>query len=201
MTKIDMLNLGIYGTNCYLIRSDDSTGCAVIDPGGDGAKALEKAKELGLTVEAILLTHGHFDHVGGVKELQSLAQCPVYLHGADLSLPQALTAGPLNPTDLLEEGDSLNLAGLTIQVLHTPGHTPGSVCFLTDDALFVGDTLFARSCGRTDLPGGDPASMTASLKSLGNLPYDGPAYPGHGPHTTLKAERAQNPYLLEAMAE
>ena len=110
-------------------------------------------------------------------------------------MPESLTAGPLEPTDFFDGGDTVVLAGVSLEVLHTPGHTPGSVCFLTEGALFSGDTLFARSCGRMDLPGGSPAQMRGSLDRLRQLPFAGPVYPGHGGATTLAEERRWNPYL------
>ena len=112
-----------------------------------------------------------------------------------MTLPESLTAGPLEPTDFFDGGDTVVLAGVSLEVLHTPGHTPGSVCFLTEGALFSGDTLFARSCGRMDLPGGSPAQMRGSLDRLRQLPFAGPVYPGHGGATTLAEERRWNPYL------
>ncbi|HIR63618.1 MAG TPA: MBL fold metallo-hydrolase [Candidatus Faecousia faecigallinarum] len=195
MTKIDVLQLGLLGANCYLVRAEGEKHCAVIDPGGDGEAILAKAAALGLTVSAVLLTHCHFDHVGGLQPLAAVA--PVYLHPGDLTLPEFLTAGPLPPANHLAEGQGLTLAGLVITVFHTPGHTPGSVCFLTGDALFTGDTLFAGSCGRTDLPGGDPGQMAASLARLAALDYHGQVYPGHGPATGLDQERRHNPCLRE----
>ena len=189
------LPLGAYQTNCYLLWQDGQDSCLVIDPGYEPEKVLKKAGQLGKRIEAILLTHGHFDHVGGVRQLAADTDCSVYLCQQDLSMPQQLTAGPLYYTHTYGEGDTLTLAGITLQVLHTPGHTPGSVCLMAEDALFSGDTLFEGSCGRTDLPGGDTATILASLARLRQLPGDYLVFPGHGPATTLSEERRFNPYL------
>ena len=195
MLKIDVKELGIYFGNCYLIREEQSKSCCVIDPGGNANKVLTYLDENGLTLEAILLTHGHFDHVGAVKELYEKTLCKVYLHTDDLMLPESLSAGPLFYTHEYDEGDVLELAGLTIRVMHTPGHTEGSVCLLVDDVIFSGDTLFSHSCGRTDLPGGDWATITKSLARLANLEGNFWVYPGHGPSTTLRDEKKYNPYM------
>lgn len=197
MIQIDTLTIGLYQTNCYIVRAQGSPTCVVIDPGYEPETVWNRVQALGLTLQAILLTHGHFDHVGGVKGLQREAGCPVYLHPADLTLPESLTAGPLEPTELLAEGQTLELAGLSFRVLSTPGHTAGSVCFCTEEAMFSGDTLFCQSCGRTDLPGGSWAEMRRSLKRLGALSYHGPVYPGHGPATHMDEERESNPWLQE----
>ena len=195
MLKVHTLPLGDYQTNCYLVHPEDGASCVVIDPGYSPEAVLRYAEGQGLTIEAILLTHGHFDHVGGVKVLAAEAECPVYLHEAELSMPPMMTAGKLCYTHLYGEGDTLDLAGMTIQVLHTPGHTPGSVCLKTGDILFSGDTLFAGSCGRTDLPGGDWAAIQKSLGRLAGLPGDCHVLPGHGESTTLARERKYNPYM------
>ena len=195
MLKIDMLNLGIYWVNTYIIREESSSTCCVIDPGGHPKKVLDYLAKHGLTLEAILLTHGHFDHVGAVKDLYEKTLCKVYLHTDDLMLPENLTAGPLFYTHEYGEGDVLELAGLTIRVMHTPGHTEGSVCLLVDDVIFAGDTLFCHSCGRTDLPGGSPEALTASLARLKALEGDYRVMPGHNRATTLAIEREYNPFL------
>ena len=195
MLEVKSLTLGAYQTNCYIIRDNASSRCCLIDPGYDADTVLDKLTELGLTVEAILLTHGHFDHVGAVREIAADTGCKVYLCAEDLSLPPQLTAGKLYYTDTYGEGTKLHLAGLEMTVLHTPGHTPGSVCLLIDDAMFSGDTLFAGSCGRTDFPGGSDAAMGASLRRLAGLSTDYRVYPGHGMDTTLAEEKRYNPYL------
>lgn len=195
MLKVHTLPLGDYQTNCYIIFEASSNTCCVIDPGYDADIVLDKVDSLGLRVEAILLTHGHFDHVGGVKEIASETGCRVYICPEDLSMPPMMTAGPLYYTHTYADGDQLNLAGLQIAVLHTPGHTPGSVCLLVDTSLFSGDTLFAGSCGRTDLPGGDWATILKSLRRLRELEGNFWVYPGHGGASTLRDEKKYNPYL------
>ena len=195
MLKVYAMALGDYQTNCYIIHDESSKNCCVIDPGYDADFILEKLDSLGLTLEAILLTHGHFDHVGAVKELAAETQCAVYIHPEDLSMPPMMTAGPLYYTKTYAEGSQLKLAGLDIAVLHTPGHTPGSVCLLTDTAIFSGDTLFQGSCGRTDLPGGDWDTIVESLTRLGSLDKNYTVHPGHGMNTNLTFEKVYNPYM------
>lgn len=195
MIRVHAMSLGLYQTNCYIIHDTQSDRCCVIDPGYEADTILKKLDSLGLTLEAVLLTHGHFDHVGAVKELAAETQCDVYIHPEDLSLPPMMTAGPLYYTKTYAEGAQLKLAGLEIGVLHTPGHTPGSVCLLAENTIFSGDTLFQGSCGRTDLPGGDWATILKSLHRLSLLEGNFWVYPGHGGSTTLREERQYNPYL------
>ena len=197
MLNMKHLALGAYQTNCYLVWDEDSPSCVVIDPGYNPEIVMAEAKRLGKEIAAILLTHGHFDHVGGVKGIAMDAECPVYLCEADLSMPPQMTAGPLYYTNTYAEGDFVEAAGLSFKVLHTPGHTPGSVCLQCENALFSGDTLFWGSCGRTDLPGGNWATIQKSLKRLAALPGDYDVYPGHGSATKLSFERNFNPYMAQ----
>ena len=195
MLKIHTLPLGAYQTNCYIIHEACTNRCCIIDPGYFSDDILEHLNREGLEAEAILLTHGHFDHVGAVREIAAETGCKVYLHSADLSMPPMMTAGKLYYTDTFDEGDTLSLAGLSISVLHTPGHTPGSVCLLVEDAIFSGDTLFAGSCGRTDLPGGDWDTICHSLQRLKALEPNYRVFPGHGESTALDDEKRYNPYM------
>ena len=195
MLNMKHLALGAYQTNCYLVWEENSPTCVVIDPGYEPDTILVEAKKLGKEITAVLLTHGHFDHVGGVRELAAETGCPVYLHEAELSMPPQMTAGPLFYTNTYGEGDFVEAAGLSFKVLHTPGHTPGSICLLCENAMFSGDTLFWGSCGRTDLPGGSWATIRKSLLRLAELSGDYDVYPGHGDATTLSFERKMNPYM------
>lgn len=195
MLQIKTLTLGQYETNCYILYSEASSDCIVIDPGYEPERVLEAVKSLNKHLQAILLTHGHFDHVGGVREIFAQTDCDIYLCPADCAMPEQMTAGPLCYTCSYQEGDVLSLAGLTLRVLQTPGHTPGSVCLLCDGNLFSGDTLFAGSCGRTDLPGGSWNDLQTSLSRLKALEGSFTVYPGHGEATTLDAEKRYNPYL------
>ena len=201
MMQVTRLPLGVYQTNCYIIYNENSASCCVLDPGGEAKKVLEFMSLRNLTLDAILLTHGHFDHVGAVQELKDATGCKVYLCTEDLSMPAKWTGGELVYTDAYGEGDELDLAGLHIRVLHTPGHTPGSVCLVVDDTVFSGDTLFAGSCGRTDLPGGDNEALLASLRRLDALEEDYTVCPGHSASTKLSREKQYNPFIKKARAQ
>ena len=190
--NIRKLTLGLYQTNTYLLAND--TEAVVIDPGYEADTILDALA--GKTLKAILLTHGHFDHVGAVKELVAETGCDVYIHAAEATMPPMVTAGPLYFTHTYDEGDTVSpIEGLELTVLHTPGHTPGSVCLLMGKEMFSGDTLFACSFGRTDLPGGDPRKMMESLRRLASLQGNFFIHPGHGGSTTLDAEKRFNPYM------
>lgn len=195
MLKIHVLPLGDYQTNCYIVHEENSTDCLIIDPGYEPEIISSYLEEKGLTPEAILLTHCHFDHVGAVKDLAAQYDCKVFLDKKELAMPPMLTNGPLYYTDGYGDGDTLTLAGIPIQVLETPGHTPGSVCLIMEDTLFSGDTLFAGSCGRTDLPCGDARATRDSLRRLAALSENYRVCPGHGPSSTLNREKKTNPYL------
>lgn len=203
MLNIHTLTLGSYQTNCYIVHTDDPHTCVIIDPGFDAPAILKKTVESGLSVDAILLTHGHFDHVGAVEEIVAATGCKLWMHESDWSqFPSPVTTFfyPLANCDFTEvqfceDGEMIHAGGLDFQVLHTPGHTPGSVCFLCEEVLFSGDTLFARSCGRTDLPGGDPKQIRESLRRLAGLDSSLTVCPGHAESTTIALEKRYNPFM------
>ena len=192
-------------TNCYLLADPDSKAAALIDPGAGDEGTLNRIRTLvgegGYDLRYVFLTHGHFDHVGGVKAVrEAFPGVTVFLHPGDAGLSERLrpTAG-LGEVRLWRDGDVVPLGKLLVEVLHTPGHTTGSVCLRCRDALFTGDTLFAGSCGRTDLPGGSRRTIKDSLKRLGELEGEFAVYPGHMEFTTLSDQREENPYLRKAM--
>ena len=199
--QIKMMQVGPLGTNCYLLEDEKSKLAAVVDPGGDAPRILSQAQADGVEVKMILLTHAHFDHTGGVAELcASLPGVPVYLHPADAALVGSDVFPAIGAATVpYEDGDTVQLGELAIQVLHTPGHTPGGVCLLVGDALFTGDTLFQGSMGRIDFEGGSYEDIMASLARLAHLPGDFRVLPGHMDASTLERERKTNYYIREAL--
>lgn len=197
--KLYSFPLGPLETNCYVV-ADEATGrCAIVDPGDDGAAVAQWLEQQQLTPAYLFLTHGHYDHVGGIADLRAeYPDLPVYVHTADTALPPQLSRG-LSWTHTYDEGDTISMDSITFHVLSTPGHTPGSVCLVAGTLLLSGDTLFAGSCGRTDFPGGSWQQMLASLKKLAQLEGDYTVLPGHGGATTLQTERDTNPYMKEAL--
>ena len=200
---IKPLQVGPIGTNCYLLCDETEKLCAVIDPGGDAVRVAAAVEDSGCAPCAILLTHGHYDHTGAVAELSARwPGVPVYLNRRDVYEGDAYLQQLFPPVPCAKdygEGDTVQVGGLTLQVLATPGHSEGSVTLRCGDALFCGDTLFAGSCGRTDFPGGSVKKMMESLKRLGELEGDLKVYPGHMEDSTLDRERSWNPYLRQAM--
>lgn len=201
--KVSVMQVGPIGTNCYFLQDEESGLMAIIDPGDDWERILHQVKKAEGEVKYILLTHGHYDHTTAVPDLvKALPGVQVYIHQADANgagsqlFPLAAQVKDLNNYD---EGDTLSLGSLTIEVLHTPGHSKGSVTLKVGDVLFTGDTLFCGSCGRTDLRGGSYEEIMASLKRLGELEGDFHVCPGHDRASTLERERKYNPFLLEAM--
>ena len=195
MLNIHTLTLGLYQTNCYIVSQEGSNKCIIIDPGYEADTILNRTALLGLQVEAILLTHAHFDHLGAVRGIVADTDCRVFVEEKELTLPPTMTDGPIFYTDLYPAEGVICMADLDIKVIRTPGHTPGSVCLLIADAMFSGDTLFAGSMGRCDFPGSSIFDMRKSLKKLYNLAGDYRVFPGHAEATTLEYERKTNPYL------
>jgi len=202
--KIITCTTGALAENCYIIY--DSKVAAVIDPGDDADVILDIIDKNGLEVKYILLTHGHFDHIGAVKEIKDKTGALVCIHKEDAFMlvdsAKNLSSfmGELFKTDeadiLLRDGSVIDLDGIEIKVLHTPGHTPGGVCYLAGDVMFSGDTLFFMSIGRSDFPYSDPGALDHSLNCvIKSLEKDYKVYPGHGDPTTLSFEKCNNPYL------
>lgn len=200
------LVLGDLGTNCYIIGDPDSKEAFVIDP-DDGPAVVDTLKERGLTCIGILLTHGHSDHIHGVQTLMDTYGAPVYIHELDLPClydpqvnlsvlhgrPVTITGGTIKT---VKDGQHIGSGKMDFQVLETPGHTVGGVCYYMSPAVFVGDTLFRESVGRTDFPGGDFEALAQSIRTkLFTLPDQTMAYPGHGPETQIAFEKENNPYL------
>ena len=195
------MTVGPVQTNCYLIGDEAAGVCALVDPGDQAQDLLAMAADTGLALTAIFLTHGHFDHREAVPEiLQVYPDLSVYIHKKDQLQPgldQRFFYG--GPAKIYSEGDTVSVGSLSFEVLETPGHTAGSVCLLGEELLFAGDTLFAGTCGRCDLPGGSMREMFSSLHRLAEIPGDRQVLPGHGPSTTLADERLSNPYMRRAL--
>lgn len=190
--SIKQLELGPMMNFAYLVADAETKLCAVLDPGWDAPLIVDEAAAAGWKIDKILLTHAHFDHAGAIEELARLTDAPIYLHREE---PHDLSM-PVNAT---EEGGSISVGGIVLKCMHTPGHTPGSQCFLVPGAVFTGDTLFVDGCGRVDLPGGDPRKMIASLARLARLEPTTIVYPGHdyggAPSATIGELLKSNPYL------
>jgi hydroxyacylglutathione hydrolase len=184
------LVVGPYQANCYILGDKETGEGLVIDPGDEVFRIVKEISHLGLTVRYILMTHGHIDHVGGAQELRRITQAPVWIHPLD-----AGGLGFRQDGDLVD-GQDIVVGRYTLSVIHTPGHSPGGVCFHTAGAVFTGDTLFAGSIGRTDFPGGNhPQLIKGVMEKIFPLGDDVRVYPGHGPSTTVGRERKTNPFF------
>jgi hydroxyacylglutathione hydrolase len=208
--RVEQVPLGPIGTNSYVVRADEATGDAiVVDPSGEATELRLLLARLGARCVGILLTHGHWDHLVGVADLAEGTGAPVYMAEGERSLleepnrftPPGLTLRSYTPDVLLRGGETIELAGLALDVVAVPGHSPAHLAYHVDESLFSGDVLFAGSVGRTDLPGGDWDLLLASIRALVEAyPPETVVYPGHGPPTTLGAELARNPFLGELRA-
>jgi hydroxyacylglutathione hydrolase len=201
---LETLTVGLYETNCYIYASMPGGEAFILDPGEDVQAILGKVRQFELTVAKILLTHGHVDHTGALKDLKTATGAAIGIHSEDVGLLQdsvlAAMLGisnprPPSPDFLLEDGQQVNVSGLTLTVMHTPGHTGGSVSLLGDGLVFTGDTLFQQGIGRTDLPGGSYTDLMNSIRTrLLTLPDETRVFPGHGPATTIGGEKRFNPW-------
>lgn len=199
---IKTLPVGQLETNCYIVTNEDTLRCVVIDPGDESNTILDYMESNHLKCEAILMTHGHFDHIGALCAVAEETGADTYMNEKDTMINNGiLRRGVELPEGLksYDDGDVLDYAGMSFEILSTPGHTPGGVCIKVNDALFTGDTLFRGSCGRVDLPGGDPQEEMRSLKKICSLEGDFEVYPGHMDSSTLQRERSFNYYCREAM--
>jgi len=194
----------LYNENCYILHRRDTDRCLVIDPGLQHARALIELERQALRCERILATHGHADHVSGIPALREAHGCPAAIHPDDRWMLDHVRLFPNIPADLpdvvcdedLDPGSMVRWQGLELAILPTPGHSPGSVSFLLGEDLFAGDTLFHRSVGRADLPGGSWATLMFSIEhTLFTLPPQTVVLPGHGERTTIEAEMRDNPFV------
>jgi len=204
--KLNQLTVGQLGVNCYIVSCDDTKESLVIDPGDNVEIILEKIEQENLQVKYIVNTHGHADHIGANNILKNKTNAAIAIHSDDapmlsnpkLNLSVYIGASIISDSAdiILNAGDTITIGNVNLSVLHTPGHTKGGICLLTEGALFSGDTLFAESIGRCDFPDGSMNDLIHSIQSqLMNLSDDVKVYPGHGPVTTIGWERTHNPYL------
>ena len=201
------LEVGPLGTNCYIIWDAETCRAAVIDPGGNRDEIVDCVEKMSLDVEWVLLTHRHPDHIFSTGDLANKWSARIGMHESDYEhLAEMLDVAEMfydvskyvhfTPSDFLKHGDTIQLGASQINILHTPGHSQGGICFVTDAGVFCGDTIFASSIGRTDFPGGSHPQIIESIKThILTLPPETPLYPGHGPATTVGVERKTNPFL------
>lgn len=205
MKIIKLQPLSAFATNSYIVETD-CKNAVLIDAPDNAEYILSQINENGLTLKKILLTHGHIDHIGAVYDLAEKTGCKVYIHSDDiqklrdpelnLSNYLGMAFKAYNNATPLENSDKISLDELVFEVLSTPGHTSGSVCYICGDVMFAGDTLFYRSIGRTDMVDGDYSKMAKSLEKLRKIDFDYTVYSGHGAPTSLADEKAQNPYMI-----
>ena len=208
--RVICLTNGVYQENCYILADPETGDAAIIDPGEESELILRRVETEGLSLRAVWLTHAHLDHILGVKDVVERSGAPLPMHPADRPLYDGIaeqgawlgvTAPQLPAPDHdLAHGDALQLGGFEFEVRHVPGHSPGSVAFVGHGVAIVGDAIFAGSVGRVDLPGGDGGTLLASIRDqLMTLPDETIVYSGHGPETTIGAERRMNPFVTGAI--
>ena len=203
---IESLTVGPIQANCYILGCEDTLEAAVIDPGGEADRILLAIARKEMTLQYIINTHGHFDHVGANKEIKKVTGARILIHRIDAPMLARLADSAASwglsaenspaPDRMLEDGDTINVGTIALKVLHTPGHTQGGISLYTDNCVFVGDTLFAGSVGRTDFPGGDAGTLRKSIHAkLFTLEDTVTVYPGHMGPTTIGEERRNNPFV------
>jgi len=203
---IKTLPVGPIMANCFIVGCKETLETAVIDPGDEADKILQLVADLDLNIKTIINTHGHFDHVSANKGIHTATNAPILIHALDAPMLEQISASAANwglsaedsplPERTIDDGDTISFGQITLKVMHTPGHTPGGVSLFTDGHVFVGDTLFAGSIGRTDFPGGDFATLKSSIQDkLFALGDDVRVYTGHGPETTIGHEKQHNPFV------
>ena len=198
------LVVGPFASNCYIVGDDSTKEGMIVDPGAEADGILQKVGELKLKIKTIVITHGHIDHIGMASEIKEATGAEVAIHAGDARALQGqsmsrmfgISSSPTQADRLLQGGDSIDVGELHFTVLHTPGHSPGGICLLGEGVVFCGDTLFNYSIGRTDISGGSLAQLMDSIHTkLMVLPDSTVVYSGHGPDTTIGAERRMNPFL------
>ena len=205
--KVDSFSIGVFGTNCYIVQNNELKEGVIVDPGGRSTKVVNYIKDQGIEIKAILLTHGHFDHIMGLDDFTAAFPVPVYVHENEKELiadpsqncsTMVCKGYTFTDVEYVKDHQILDLAGYQIEVIYTPGHTIGGCCYYIKDenVLFAGDTLFHESVGRTDFPTGSAATLVQSIKErLMCLPDETVVYPGHMGETTIGHERSHNPFL------
>ncbi len=202
---VEKLELGLFASNCYLVGAESNDEGIIIDPGAEPEEILRRVRNLRLSIKLIVLTHGHMDHLGALKEVKEATEAEVAVHTAEAKSIWGESRRPMfglphpalpSPDRLLRGGDSIDIGDLHFVVLHTPGHSPGGICLLGEGIVFTGDTLFNFGIGRTDFPGCSSEELMDSIHTkLMVLPDSTVVYPGHGPETTIGTERNWNPFL------
>jgi hydroxyacylglutathione hydrolase len=198
--NVQPFTVGYLSTNCYVVNCRNTREAIIIDPGFDSSDEAEQilryVEEEELKIKLIVNSHGHSDHVSGDLTLKRKYDVPLCIHESEVHVEVDLNRKPSLRNIMLRDGDVVEFGDAKLKVMHTPGHTPGSICLLGETLIFTGDTLFAGGIGRTDFPGGSDRDMKLSLEKLLRMPDSLVVYPGHGPSTTIGAEKRSNPFLL-----